>query len=118
MGILSWIVVGGLAGAIAGIITGKKHGLISKIIIGILGANIGGFIASRFDLGKVDGINLSRILISAGGACLLLAFLNLVRGKDGPGRTAERGREAAQASGTMKKCPTFKLIISVTSFIL
>ena len=82
MGILSWIVVGGLAGAIAGIITGKKHGLISKIIIGILGANIGGFIASRFDLGKVDGINLSSILISAGGACLLLAALNLFRGKD------------------------------------
>ena len=39
-------------------------------------------IASRFDLGKVDGINLSSILISAGGACLLLAVLRLFRGKD------------------------------------
>ena len=81
MGILSWIVVGGLAGLIAGIITGSKHGLIGKIIIGILGANIGGYIASRFDLGKVEGINLSSILISAGGACLLLAVLRLFRGK-------------------------------------
>ena len=77
MGVLSWIVVGGLAGVIAGIITGKKHGLIGNIIIGILG----GYIASRFDLGKVDGINLSSILISAGGACLLLAVLRLLRGK-------------------------------------
>ena len=78
MGILSWIVVGGLAGLIAGLITGSKHGLIGKIIIGILGANIGGYIASRFDLGKVDGINISSILICA---CLLLAVLRLFRGK-------------------------------------
>ena len=82
MGVLSWIVVGGLAGVIAGIITGKKHGLIGNIIIGILGANIGGYIASKFDLGKVDGINLSSILIAAGGACLLLAVLRLFRGKE------------------------------------
>ena len=81
MGILSWIVVGGLAGLIAGMVTGSRHGLIGKIIIGIIGANIGGYIASKFDLGKVDGINLSSILISAGGACLLLAVLRLFRGK-------------------------------------
>ncbi len=68
MGVLSWIVVGGLAGLIAGKVMGKKHGLIGKIIIGIIGANIGGYIASRFDLGQVDGINLSSILIAAGGA--------------------------------------------------
>ena len=83
MGILSWIVVGGLAGLIAGKVMGKKHGLIGKIIIGIIGANIGGYIASRFDLGKVDGINLSSILIAAGGACLLLAVLRLFEGKRG-----------------------------------
>ena len=81
MGILSWIVVGGLVGLIAGIITGKGHGLIGNIIIGIIGANIGGCIASRFDLGKVDGINLTSILIAAGGACLLLFGLRLIRGK-------------------------------------
>ena len=81
MGFLSWIVVGGLAGLIAGKIAGEKRGLIGNIIIGILGANIGGYIASRFDLGRVDGINLSSILIAAGGACLLLAVLRLLRGK-------------------------------------
>lgn len=81
MGILSWIFVGGLAGLIAGVITGSKHGLIGKIVIGILGANIGGYIASRFDLGKVDGINLTSILISAGGACLLLVILRLFSGR-------------------------------------
>ena len=82
MGILSWIVVGGLAGLLAGMIMGEKHGLIGKIIIGIIGANIGGYIASRFNLGSVDGINLTSILIAAGGACLLLAVLRLFGGKE------------------------------------
>jgi len=81
MGFLSWIVVGGLAGLIAGMFAGEKRGLIGNIVIGILGANIGGFIASRFDLGKVDGINLSSILIAAGGALLLIGVLRIFRGK-------------------------------------
>ena len=59
MGFLSWIVVGGLAGLIAGMFAGEKRGLIGNIIIGVLGANIGGFIASRFDVGKVDGMRLA-----------------------------------------------------------
>ena len=81
MGFLSWIVVGGLAGRIAGMFAGEKRGLIGNIVIGVLGANIGGFIASRFDVGKVDGINLSSILIAAGGALLLIGALRIFRGK-------------------------------------
>ena len=81
MGFLSWIVVGGLAGLIAGMFAGEKRRLIGNIVIGILGANIGGFIASKFDLGKVDGINLSSILIAAGGALLLIGVLRIFRGK-------------------------------------
>ena len=81
MGFLSWIVVGGLAGLIASKFAGEKRGLIGNIIIGVLGANIGGFIASRFDVGKVDGINLSSILIAAGGALLLIGALRIFRGK-------------------------------------
>ena len=81
MGVLSWIIVGGLDGLIAGKIMGKGHGFIGNIIIGIIGANIGGFVASRFGLGQVDGINLTSILIAAGGAVILLALLRLIRGK-------------------------------------
>ena len=81
MGFLSWIVVGGLAGLISGMFAGEKRGLIGNIVIGILGANIGGFIASKFDVGKVDGINLSSILIAAGGALLLIGALRIFRGK-------------------------------------
>ena len=54
---------------------------IGNIIIGIIGANIGGFVASRFGLGQGDGINLTSILIAAGGAVILLALLRLIRGK-------------------------------------
>ena len=100
MGILSWIVVGGLAGLLAGMIMGEKHGLIGKIIIGIIGANIGGYIASRFNLGSVDGINLTSILIAAGGACLLLAVLRLLGGKknrEGSETLAQNGRCACSA---------------------
>ena len=60
MGVLSWIIVGGLAGLIAGKIMGKGHGFIGN---------------------KVDGINLTSILIAAGGAVILLALLRLIRGK-------------------------------------
>ena len=81
MGFLSWIVVGGLAGLIAGMFAGEKRGLIGNIIIGVLGAISGGFFASKFDVGKVDGINLSSILIAAGGALLLIGALRIFRGK-------------------------------------
>ena len=81
MGILSWIVVGGLAGLIAGKFAGEKRGFLGNVIIGVLGANIGGFIASGLGWGKVDGINLYSILVAAGGAWLLLAVLRMIRGK-------------------------------------
>ena len=81
MGILSWIIVGGLAGLIAGKIMGKGHGFFGNIIIGVIGANIGGYVASRFNLGQVDGINLTSILIAAGGAVILLLVIRLIRGK-------------------------------------
>ena len=81
MGFLSWIVVGGLAGLIASKFAGEKRGFLGNVIIGVIGANIGGYIASKFDVGQVDGINLSSILIAAGGAWQLLAVLRIFRGK-------------------------------------
>ena len=72
MGILSWIVVGGLAGLLAGMIMGEKHGLIGKIIIGIIGANIGGFAASLLGMGGINGFNLYSLLIAVAGACLFI----------------------------------------------
>ena len=74
MGILSWIVFGLIAGALAKwIMPGKDPGgIVVTILLGIGGAIIGGFIASLLGLGTVDGFNLWSLLVAIGGALLLL----------------------------------------------
>ena len=82
MGLLSWIVVGLIAGWLAGMVMRGGYGLIGDIIVGILGALLGGWIATTFlDIGAgMSGINLYSILIAFGGAVVLLGLLRLVGG--------------------------------------
>lgn len=83
MGILSWIVVGLIAGWLAGLVTkGGGFGLLGNIIIGIVGGLLGGWLAtSVFNLGAgVSGINLESILVAFFGAVVLLAVINLLKG--------------------------------------
>ncbi len=81
MGILSWIVVGLIAGFLASLIVrGGGLGIIWDILVGILGALIGGWISSRFlHIGSVTGINLTSILIATLGAVILLIIFRLLR---------------------------------------
>jgi uncharacterized membrane protein YeaQ/YmgE (transglycosylase-associated protein family) len=81
MGILSWIVVGLIAGFLAGVVVkGSGFGFIWDIIIGVLGGLLGGWIAtSLLHIGGLSGINLYSILIAFGGAVLLLAIAHLIR---------------------------------------
>ncbi len=81
MGILSWIVVGLIAGFLAGLVVkGSGFGLIWDVVIGVLGGLLGGWIATGlFHLGGLSGINLYSILIAFGGAVLLLAISRLFR---------------------------------------
>ena len=74
MGILSWIVFGLIAGALAKwIMPGRDPGgIVVTILIGIAGAIIGGLIASVLGLGTVSGFNLWSFLVAVGGALLLL----------------------------------------------
>ncbi|HPY94793.1 MAG TPA: GlsB/YeaQ/YmgE family stress response membrane protein [Clostridia bacterium] len=76
MGILSWIIFGGLAGWIASKITGHdaSMGLVSNILIGIIGAVLGGLVMSLIGKTGVDGFNLGSFLVAVGGAVLLLAI--------------------------------------------
>jgi uncharacterized membrane protein YeaQ/YmgE (transglycosylase-associated protein family) len=82
MGILSWIVVGLLAGWLAGmVVKGGGFGLIGNLVVGVIGGLLGGFIASYF-FGYGDpmsGINLPSILIAFLGAVLLLLVMRLFR---------------------------------------
>jgi uncharacterized membrane protein YeaQ/YmgE (transglycosylase-associated protein family) len=81
-GWLTWIVVGLIAGFLAGVVVrGGGFGIIWDIIIGILGGLLGGWLAtSVFHIGGgVTGINWPSILIAFLGAVLLLFILRLIR---------------------------------------
>ena len=83
MGILSWIIVGLIAGWLAGeIMRGSGFGLVGNIIVGIIGGLLGGFLAAAL-FGVPDpmmGINIVSIIIAFIGAVVLLAILRLLRG--------------------------------------
>jgi uncharacterized membrane protein YeaQ/YmgE (transglycosylase-associated protein family) len=84
MGLLAWILLGLFAGAIArAILPGRNEpgGCIGTTAIGILGALIGGFLATALDVGKLkDFFDLETWLIAIGGSLILLALLNLIAG--------------------------------------
>ena len=81
MGIILWIILGALAGWIASKIMGtdRRQGIIADVIIGIIGANIGGYVASLLGMGGVNGFNLYSLIIAVVGACLLIWILSLFR---------------------------------------
>jgi uncharacterized membrane protein YeaQ/YmgE (transglycosylase-associated protein family) len=80
MGILAWIVFGGLAGLVAGLLMGGRGGIIYSIIVGIVGALLGGFIMSLFGESGVTGWNWRSFGVAVLGAVVLLIILRLVRG--------------------------------------
>lgn len=83
MGILSWIILGLIVGALAKFLMPGKDpgGFVVTIIIGIIGAIIGGFISTKVGLGSVTGLNLGSIVISVVGALILLIIYRMVKGK-------------------------------------
>ena len=82
-GWFAWIVIGLLAGAIAGtLVRGRGYGCLVDIIVGILGAFIGGIVVGFFLPGTAVGF-VGTLIVAVLGAVLLLAVLRLVS----PGRT-------------------------------
>jgi uncharacterized membrane protein YeaQ/YmgE (transglycosylase-associated protein family) len=83
MGFLSWIVLGGIAGWIASIITKRndRMGCITNILAGIVGAAVGGWLASLFGFQGFTGFNLQSLLVAVVGAVAVLAVLNLLTRK-------------------------------------
>jgi len=83
MGLLSWIVVGAIAGWLAGLVVkGTGFGLLGDIIVGIVGGLLGGFLASQlFDMpDAVNGFNLTSIVVAFLGAVVVLVVIRLLRG--------------------------------------
>lgn len=81
MGILSWIFLGLVAGALAKFIMPGKDpgGFIITILLGVLGAVVAGFLGSFFGWGKVQSFDLWGIFISTLGAILVLIIYRQVR---------------------------------------
>ena len=84
MEILTWIVVGLIAGWLAGLVMkGGGYGIVGDIVIGIVGGLLGGWLASSVLHigGGVTGINLGSILVAFVGAVILIALLRLLGGR-------------------------------------
>lgn len=74
MNILAWILLGAVAGWIASLVadTNEEQGLIGNILVGIAGALLGGFLVSLIGGEGITGFNLYSLIVSIGGAILIL----------------------------------------------
>jgi uncharacterized membrane protein YeaQ/YmgE (transglycosylase-associated protein family) len=84
MGILSWLIVGLIAGWLAGnVMRGSGYGVVGDIVVGILGALLGGYLAVVL-LGvpdPVNGLNIGSILIAFLGSIVLIAIIRALPGR-------------------------------------
>ena len=78
-GLLWWIIVGLIAGVLASFVMGGGFGIIGDIIIGIVGAFIGGWIFSQLGVGTPFGGLAGTIFVAFVGAVVLLFVIRLVR---------------------------------------
>lgn len=83
MSIILWIIFGALAGWIASKImnTDEEQGAIANIVVGIVGAIIGGFVFNLLGGDGVTGFNIYSLIVAIVGAVILLAIIKAITGK-------------------------------------
>ena len=86
MTFLAWIIIGGILGWLASLVmrTDAQQGLLLNIVVGIVGARLGGWLlAPLVGTGTInqDDFSLSSLIVSFLGAVILLAIVNLFRRK-------------------------------------
>lgn len=85
MGIVTWIVLGAIAGFLANLLVGGREGLLGTIVLGIVGAIVGGWLAGVFlNLKDPTGINVESIVVSVVGAIIVLAVYRAIVGRRRP----------------------------------
>lgn len=79
MSLLTWVVLGAVAGWLASVITGKNEemGLIINVVVGIAGAIVGGVIASLIGVGGISDFTLSSVGVATLGAVLLISIVKV-----------------------------------------
>lgn len=93
MSIIAWIVLGLIAGFIASKIVNKQgEGVLLDIILGIVGALVGGWLFRLFGMSGVTGFNIYSLLVAIGGAVVVLFIYHAITGARSPrtGRTDTR----------------------------
>ena len=82
MSIIAWIVLGLIAGFIASKIVKKQgSGIIVDIILGIIGAIVGGFVFTQFGAAPVTGFNIYSMLVAIVGAIIVLWLYHIIFGR-------------------------------------
>jgi uncharacterized membrane protein YeaQ/YmgE (transglycosylase-associated protein family) len=80
MSILAWLVLGLIAGFLGSKIVNKSgEGILLDIVLGIVGAVVGGWLFSRFGASGVTGLNLYSLLVAVVGAVVVLVVYHAVR---------------------------------------
>lgn len=82
MSIIAWILLGLVAGWLAGqVMRGGGYGIIGDIVLGIIGAFVGGFLSSALLGVDVTGFNLTSVLIAFAGAVIVIAISGAFSGR-------------------------------------
>ena len=82
MNFITWLVVGIIVGRVASLVIGTREGILLDIIAGIVGASVVGLVLTpllRLSTINQNNFSLSAVLVSVGGAVILLAVLTLFR---------------------------------------
>ena len=79
MGIILWIIFGAIAGWVASMVMGTNDNLVTNIILGIVGAVLGGWLMSFLGQGGVSGFNLYSFLVAILGAVVVIAIARALR---------------------------------------
>ena len=82
MGLIAWVVFGALAGWIASMIAGtnRQQGCLTDIIVGVIGAAVGGWLINTLTHSdNVIGFNLTSLLVAVLGAVILLVIIKVLR---------------------------------------
>jgi uncharacterized membrane protein YeaQ/YmgE (transglycosylase-associated protein family) len=84
VGLLSWVIVGLVAGWLAGMVTGRRQeGCVTKVVVGVIGALIGGALAQAAGYEGVDDLGIRSMLVAVVGASLFLFLLEALEGRRG-----------------------------------
>ena len=79
MDILIWIIFGALVGWVASMVMGSGGGIVWDVVVGIIGAVLGGYIMNFFGKTGVGGFNLYSFFVALLGACVLIVIVRAVR---------------------------------------